>query len=417
MPTALATPVLEPGSDRYATAVAGYNLAARHRSTVVVPDDEDGLGAAVRLAHRQSRTLAVQATGHGTLGSPENGLLILTGRLTRIDIDMSGRTARVGAGVRWGDLVDRCAAVGLAPLGMASERSVGVVGYTLGGGTGPFARSQGFAADHVLSLELVDSTGTRWTIDQDRDPDLFWALRGGRDGFGVVSALTLRLIPAPPVFAATASYRRGAIPAALAAYAGWQRAAPDVLSSDAQLLRAPGSPPSLQVDLVFAGPAAEGRRWLERLTEVAQPDHQQTFVGSPAHLLHSRPAPRPLPLWSRSTVLDALPAEVVPALLDVVGPEREVPLLAVEVRPLGGVAARPPVVPNAVGGRDAAALVNVIAAPNPALFESAVPEVAGRLFDRLAPWSRDRSLLNFDPLRSPSCWDGATYARLEATRR
>lgn len=94
---------------------------------------------------------------------------------------------------------------------------------------------------------------------------------------------------------------------------------------------------------------------------------------------------------------------------------RAVAVTAVEIRPLGGVAGRPPVIPNAVGGRDGVALVNAIAAPDPAMFEVAA-EAARSVFGRLGPWSIGRSLLNFDPLASATCWDGETLSRLDAIR-
>jgi len=138
-------------------------------------------------------------------------------------------------------------------------------------------------------------------------------------------------------------------------------------------------------------------------------------VASPAGLLRSRPVPPPRPVWSRSTLLDDLPQTVAPAVLAEEGSSRSAPLFLIEIRPLGGVAARPPLVPNAVGGRDGAALVNVVATPDPAMFDAA-SEAAASLFGRLRPWSLERTLLNFDPLASATCWDATTRSRLAAIR-
>lgn len=411
----LAERMLEPGTPEYGETVAGYNLAARHRALAFIAEDERGVQAAVRLARREGRRIFVQSTGHGTGGSPDDGLLVITNRLTRIEVDAAAGTARVGSGVRWGELVDRCGAAGLVPLGMASEATVGVAGYTLGGGTGPYARSQGFAADHVVSIEMVDLSGQLRTIDSARDPDLFWALRGGRDGFGVVTALTIRLTEALECFGATATYPTADLSAALSGYLRWQQDAPEQLGSSARLLRLPGEQPVLQVRLDYAGPEAAGRQWLARLAESAPPAQVDVVVGSPARLLRSQPAPPPIPVSSRSILLGDLPPVVARAMLDEVGPDRSVPLLVVELRSLGGAAARTPAHPNAVGGRDGVALVNAIAVPDPAMFRPAA-EAAGSLFERLRPWSLGRSLLNFDPLASATCWDAETRSRLDAIR-
>ena len=150
--------------------------------------------------------------------------------------------------------------------------------------------------------------------------------------------------------------------------------------------------------------------------EAAPPSQVEVAVASPAALLRWRPAPPPRPVWSRSTLLDDLPPTLAPVVLAEEGANRPAPLPLIEIRHLGGVAARPPSVPNAVGGRDGAALVNVVAPPDPAMFNAA-SEAAASLFSRLRPWSLERTLLNFDPLASAACWDVATRSRLAAIRR
>jgi hypothetical protein len=408
--------VLRPGTLAHDAGVTGYNLAARHLAPAVVPSDAAEVEAAVALALRERRRLAVQSTGHGTTGSAEDELLILTNRLSGIEIDALARTARVGAGVRWGALVDRSAEHGLVPLGMASEASVGVAGYTLGGGTGPFARSQGFAADHVLALELVDRDGRRQTLDPDHDGDRFWAIRGGRDGFGIVTSLTLELAEEKPAFSALLSYGADRVDEALAAYVRWQADVPECVGSGGQIVRMPGRPPLLVVQMLFEGPEAVGRAYLGRLTAAARPERVEVASGTPAELLRRRPEPAPMPTWSRSVVLDRLFEDVVPAIVDVAGTRQEVPFLLLELRPLGGAAARLPLVPNAVGHRDAAALVNVVSTPDPQVFDAAAG-VGERLWTALAPWTDGRTLLNFDPDARASCWDADTWARLESVRR
>lgn len=408
--------VLQPGTPAYAAGVTGYNLAARHLAPAVVPSDAAQVEAAVALALRERRRLAVQCTGHGNTGSAEDELLILTNRLSGIEIDARARTARVGAGVRWGALVDRSAEHGLVPLGMASEASVGVAGYTLGGGTGPFARSQGLAADHVVALELVDRDGRRRTLDPDHDADRFWAIRGGRDGFGVVTSLTLELVDERPAFSALLSYEGDGVDEALAAYVRWQAYLPEFVGSAAQVVRIPGRPPLLVIQMLFEGTEAEGQPYLDRLTEAARPGRVDVASGSPAKLLRLRPEPTPIPTWSQSVVLDRLSEDVVPAIVDVAGPRQEIPIHVLELRPLGGAAARMPQVPNAVGHRDAAALVNVVATPDPHVFDAAAA-AAGQLWTALAPWTVGRTLLNFAPDARASCWDADTWARLESVRR
>lgn len=89
---------------------------------------------------------------------------------------------------------------GLAPM-PGSAPHIGVVGYTLGGGLSPvFGRSKGYAADHVVSIDVVTADGELRTATADDDPDLFWALRGCKGNFGVVTAIEIELFPVAHVY-------------------------------------------------------------------------------------------------------------------------------------------------------------------------------------------------------------------------
>ena len=75
-----------------------------------------------------------------------------------------------------------------------------VAGYTLGGGLSWYARAHGLACNQVVAAEIVSVDGTMHRVDQDNEPNLLWALRGG-GSFGVVTALEFRLIPLREVYA------------------------------------------------------------------------------------------------------------------------------------------------------------------------------------------------------------------------
>ena len=112
------------------------------------------VAAAVRWAGDHGHPVAVVATGHGLHSDLSGAVAISTRRMRDVTIDPHARTARVGAGARWAQVIEAAAPHGLAPLN-GSSSSVGVVGYTLGGGVGPMGRRFGFAADHVRRVQLV----------------------------------------------------------------------------------------------------------------------------------------------------------------------------------------------------------------------------------------------------------------------
>jgi FAD/FMN-containing dehydrogenase len=63
-----------------------------------------------------------------------------------------------------------------------SAPDVGAIGYSLGGGQSvAWSRSQGYAADHIFSLEVVTADGVLRHVSAHSDPrSVFWALRGAR---------------------------------------------------------------------------------------------------------------------------------------------------------------------------------------------------------------------------------------------
>src|SRR4051794_18089906 len=115
---------------------------------------------AVLFARSRGLRVAVRATGHGTLAepSPDDTLLIDTSRMRSVLVDPERQTARVGPGATWGDVIAAAAAFGLAPVS-GTCATVGVTGFTFGGGHGWLARKHGLAADNLLRAELVTADG------------------------------------------------------------------------------------------------------------------------------------------------------------------------------------------------------------------------------------------------------------------
>ena len=88
----------------------------------------------------------------------DGGLLLKTSRMAEVLVDPDRRVARVGPGAVWGDVIAAAAPCGLAPV-TGSSPTVGVAGFTLGGGVGWLSRKLGFAADNLLRADLVTADG------------------------------------------------------------------------------------------------------------------------------------------------------------------------------------------------------------------------------------------------------------------
>jgi len=272
--------VYGPGDDGYEERRRALNPAVEHRPLAVV----EALGAAdvraaVDAARRQNLPIAVQATGHGTHAAVDGGILLRTSSMAAVLVDPDRRTARVGPGARWAQVLAAATPFGLAPLS-GSSPSVGVTGYTLGGGMGWLARRYGLAADSVVRADVVTADGRLLTATADRIPDLFWALRGGGGNFGVVTSLEFRLYPVPSVFAGFAYFPASGAGEFLARYRNWAAAAPDAMSTAVVLRTMPDAddvPPALRgrrvlmLKVLYAGRADAARRTLAPLWSAAGP--------------------------------------------------------------------------------------------------------------------------------------------------
>lgn len=156
------------------TAPSGFQTGFAIRPDLVVEAARaEDVRAAVADAAARGLPVHVHATGHGQPGAIEGGVLISTRRMDSVEIDPVRRTARIGAGVTWGQVIEASVPYGLAPLN-GSSPSVGAVSYTLGGGLPVLAREFGYAADHVQALDVVTADGVLRRVSRPHEPDLFW---------------------------------------------------------------------------------------------------------------------------------------------------------------------------------------------------------------------------------------------------
>ena len=233
-------PVLRPADPGYAAEIAAFNPAVTRRPGIVVGAQcEDDVVAAVVGAGADGLPVGVKGAGHGTTADPTAPVLISTRRLDAVAVDPRARTARVGAGATWAQVVAAAAPHGLTALVPSSTR-VGVAGYTLGGGLGLLGRRYGFAADHLRRLRLVTADGRPHEIDADRAPELHWALRGaGRSGFGVVTELEFELFPLARLYGGGIVWPGAAAADVLHAWREWAPTLPDDAGTSVALLRVP----------------------------------------------------------------------------------------------------------------------------------------------------------------------------------
>lgn len=330
--------VLESGDEGFEHARRPWNLAvAQPVRAVVEAADADDVAALVRYTSLNGLTITAQPSGHGASGDVDDAILLRTGRLDEVDVRPELRRARVGAGVKWGRVLQAASPFGLTGLA-GSTPAVTVTGFTLGGGLSWFGRAFGVAADSVRAFDIVDAEGTRARVTAHSDPDLFWALRGGGGDYALVTAVEFDLHPAPHLFGGRMLWPAEHAPQVLDAYRTITATAPEELSVWFELLQFPGSPALVAVDSTFLGEDGEGRALLRDLDKIdgKLTDTRGRLAVADLGSITAEPTD-PGPGLSRAELLTDLDDEVAATLL-----ARPIdPLLNVQIRHLGGALARP----------------------------------------------------------------------------
>ena len=411
-----------PGEPEYDALVSPWNLAVPVRPAVVAqPVDAEDVATAVRAAAELGLRVAVQCTGHGAAADAAGLLLVQTSRLDECTVHPEERWARVGAGVKWARVVEQAAQHGLAPLS-GSTSDTGVVGYTTGGGTGPFARTYGLASDRVRALEVVTGDGVLRRVTPDHEPELFWGLRGGKGMLGIVTAIEFDLVELAEFYGGAVFFDGADAQAVLDAWRTWCLDLPEQATTSLAVLQLPplpGVPPVLAgrttvtVRFTWTGDPEEGARVLAPVRAAAPPlpDAVGVLPFAAVYAVHTDPVD-PMPVVETGALLRELPAQAAAVLLDQAGAGSGSPQLLVELRQLGGAVARPGQHDSAFDHRDAAFSLLVVGVP-------ADPWVGAhgrQLVEAMQPWETGTRLPNFastdDPEVFARCYTPATLARL-----
>ena len=413
--------LIAPGHEDYDTARKLFNGAFDKRPALIArctgPQD---VQAALAYAREQDLVVAVRGGGHSIPGysSCDDGIVIDTGPMKSVEIDVERRTGRFGAGLTWGELDAATQEHGLAVTGGRVSHT-GVAGLTLGSGSGWLERACGITCASLISTEVVTADGRVLHAGADENPDLFWGLKGGGGNFGVVTEFEFALQPVGPiVYAGMVLHPRAVAPELLRFYRDFMDAAPDEINGGISLMTAPPEEfvpeeargaPAVALLILYAGDPGEGEAAFRPLVEWGEPwlraVQPMPYVAvqqmlDPAH-------PWGISDYSKSDYLPELTDEAIDALVDKMS-EVGSPFTGVHFCQIGGAAGRV--------DRDSMALEPPQAKwfymceamwMDPAFAESEAAW-ARSLGQTLRPWATGKSLPNFI-----SADDG--HARLRAS--
>ena len=359
----------DPGYDQARTIF--YGGFERRPAAIVRPADATQVAQVVNLARDGGHELAVRGGGHSTVGHSltEGGIVLDLSELTAIEVDPEARTARAQAGLTTGAYTAAAQAHGLV-TGFGDTASVGVSGLTLGGGVGYLVRKHGLTIDDLLAAELVTADGRVLEVDDERHPDLFWAIRGGGGNFGVATRFQFRLHPLDGIVGGMLLLPATA--PVIADFMAAAEAAPEELSGIANIMVAPPMPflpPAAHGKLVvmamlcYAGDAEAGQRALapfralaEPLADMLQPmPYAGMFPPEEPEEVEFHPT-----AVSHTMFMDTVDRQMADTIMEQLQAS-DAPVRVVQLRVLGGAMARVPVEATAFAHRHSRIMANVAA--------------------------------------------------------
>ena len=362
-------PVIGPLDERYDSARAVFYGGIDKRPAMIIrASGADDVQKAVKLAGETGLELAVRSGGHSNAGHSvsEGGIVLDLGGMCTLLIDPRARTAWVEPGMRSGEYTNAAAEHNLA-TGFGDTASVGIGGLTLGGGVGYLVRKHGLTIDSLLAADIVTADGQLLRLDADSNPDLFWAIRGGGGNFGVVTRLQFKLHPVDSVLGGMLILP--ATPDVIADFIAEAEAAPDELSTIANVFPAPPMPflPEdvhgkmvVMAMLVHVGDPSEGERLVGKFRKLATPYADMVKpMRFPEIYPPEDPSYHPL-ASSRTMFVDSIDRKLAERIIDRLMASTGTMAVA-QLRVLGGAMARVPADATAFAHRKSRIMANLAA--------------------------------------------------------
>jgi len=419
-----------PGDAGYDAARMAWNVAVSLKpAAVAYPASTAEVSELVRVAAAAGLQLTTQSTGHNAspLGDLADVVLVKTSAMTGVAIDPSAGVATAAAGALWLDVVEAAAAHGLTVL-HGSSPDVGVLGYSLGGGMGWYARALGMQTSAVTGATVVVADGSVVHVSASENADLFWAIRGGGGNFGIVTELEFRTFPFSDTYAGVLMWDWQHAERVLRTWADWAVTAPNEVTTSFRILQLPPIP---EIPEPF-----RGRNWVvidgavladdAAAAEIIAPlrdldPELDTFARVPtASLIRLHMDPEgPTPVVTASALLGSMPSDAIDAFLDAAGPDSDSMLTIAELRQLGGVLADPAENGGAVSHLEGQFLCFAAAiAPTPEVGRLGAQQ-SQHLASTLDPWATGREYLNFAErsIDTSRGYEPNTWLRLREIKR
>lgn len=269
---ALTGEVVLPGDRRYPTLRRVKNRAVNKRPAVIVRcANQKDVQLAVEFARSKDLLTAVRSGGHSFAGHGvcDGGIVIDLSSMKRAKIDPAHENIVIESGIIAGELDCLTQSFRMAvPLG--SCPTVGVAGYSLGGGESSLTPKFGYGCDSIVSLEVVTADSKVLKACTGEHPDLFWAMRGAGANFGIATSLEFQLHPIETVLSGSLRYPIRQAKRILRFLDGFAPTIPPELFLIAAVLPHPGER-MLDIKVVWMGEKEKGEKLLRPLRTYLRP--------------------------------------------------------------------------------------------------------------------------------------------------
>ncbi|KAI1378738.1 FAD-binding domain-containing protein [Hypoxylon crocopeplum] len=188
-----------PADAQYnALAAENWSRTASGSPTCIFqPSSVVELQAAVPIIVEANASFAIRSGGHMPVpyaATIDEGILIDLSKFGDTRYDAENNVVVIGAGQRWGDVYPELDPYEVTIVG-GRVLSPGVGGLILGCGLSYLSDLYGLVCDNVANFEVILADGSLVNANEESNSDLYWALKGGRNNFGIVTAFTLRTYP------------------------------------------------------------------------------------------------------------------------------------------------------------------------------------------------------------------------------
>ncbi|KAF2716504.1 oxidoreductase FAD-binding protein [Polychaeton citri CBS 116435] len=189
-----------PDNAAYNASIASYWSVQEESvlpSCVVSPKNVQEVSTAVHILNLFGRYVpgvakfAIRSGGHtpwAGAANIEDGVTIDLTHLNQVTLSDDKSTVTIGPGNRWHDVYGTLVPQGLV-TGGGRVAIVGVGGLVLGGGVSFFSPRKGFVCDSVTRFQVVLASGEVVNATKDSHHDLWLALKGGSNNFGIVTEI------------------------------------------------------------------------------------------------------------------------------------------------------------------------------------------------------------------------------------